>query len=101
VASNLLTSETLIHMADEEMFEAKFQWLLLRARGDDQTSRSFRHQLNLIKAARASGHFGWTSWGQRGCARKGGFDEQWLTDALRNYEPFQNFLKMLPLHELP
>jgi hypothetical protein len=45
-------------MADEEMFEAKFQWLLLRARGDDQTSRSFRHQLNLIKAARASGHFG-------------------------------------------
>jgi hypothetical protein len=32
VASNLLTSETLIHMADEEMFEAKFQWLLARAR---------------------------------------------------------------------
>jgi hypothetical protein len=103
VASNLLTSETLIHMADEEMFEAKFQWLLARARGDDQTSRSFRHQLNLINAFRHPAILALDKLKDKEDAlEKEGFGR---TVAHRmhsgNYEPFQNFLKTLPLHELP
>lgn len=103
VASNLLTSETLIKMDDEEAFEAKHQWLLERARGEDKTSRSFRLLLNLIKAFRrpeiaALG----TLKEKEDVLEKEGFTRTVIHRMHSgNYEPFQSFLKTLPLHELP
>jgi hypothetical protein len=103
VASNLLTSETLIKMDDEEAFEAKFRWLLERARGDDSTSKSFRHLLNLIKAFR---HPDIMALGTLK-AKEDVLENEGFTRTIihrmhsGNYEPFQKFLKTLPLHELP
>jgi len=103
VASGLLTSETLIKMDNEEAFEAKHTWLLERARSDDKTSKSFRLLLNLIKAFRrpdikALG----TLKEKEDILEKEGFSRTVIHRMHSgNYEPFQSFLKTLPLHELP
>ncbi len=102
IASTERTSKSLIDLADETVFDAKFQWLLAHARENSSDANSFRRVLNLIVAFRRPEFAGKTFEQQKEVLEREGHSRSMLEKVHSgNYEPFQRFLRSLPLNEIP
>lgn len=102
IASTELTSKSLIDLDDETVFDAKHQWLLAHARDNSSEASSFRNVLNLIVAFRRPAFAGKTFEHQKEVLEKEGASRSMLEKVHSgNYEPFQRFLRSLPLNEIP
>jgi hypothetical protein len=102
IASTELTSKSLIDLDDEIVFNAKHQWLLAHARDNSSEASSFRNVLNLILAFRRAEFAGKAFEHQKEVLEKEGASRSMLEKVHSgNYEPFQRFLRSLPLNEIP
>ena len=102
VASTELTSKSLIDLVDDKVFDAKHQWLLAHARETSSDATGFRHVLNLIVAFRRPEFAGKPFEHQKEALEKEGYSRSMMEKVHSgNYEPFQRYLRSLPLNEIP
>ncbi len=102
VASTEITSRTLIDIEDAEQFDAKLQWLLGRAGGNGTKAESFRKVLGLVVAFRRPEFVGKTFEVQKEALEKEGYGRSMIEKVHAGiYDPFQRFLRTLPLNEFP
>ncbi len=102
VASTEITSRTLIDVENAEQFETKLQWLLGHAGGSGTKADSFRKVLGLVVAFRRPDFVGKSFEAQKEALEKEGYGRSMIEKVHAGiYEPFQRFLRTLPLNEFP
>lgn len=97
-----ITAVSLRTMTDEALFDQRMDWLALRSDQDTRGAQSFRKGLQLIRAFRRADLAGLTFERKKEKLVEEGFSASMIEKMhAGDYAPFNNFLKNLPLHEMP
>lgn len=97
-----ITAVSLRTMTDEALFDRWIEWLLARSDHDTRSAQSFRKCLQLIRAFRRTDLAALTFERKKEKLVDEGFSASMIEKMhAGDYAPFNNFLKTLPLHEMP
>lgn len=97
-----ITAVSLRTMTDEALFDQRIEWLLARSDQDTRSAQSFKKCLQLITAFRRKDLAGLTFERKKETLVGEGFSASMIEKMhAGDYVPFNNFLKTLPLHEMP
>lgn len=93
---------SLRNIKDDALFDKRTKWLFAKADHDTRDARAFRHALQLIIAFRRHDLAGLTFEQKKEKLAKEDFSISMIEKMHAGvYEPFNRFLKTLPLHEMP
>lgn len=102
LAAESVTSRTLIYTPDQELFDQRIDWLLSRADPSNARARSFCESIRIIVALRRLDLNGLTFERKKEVLRAEGIGESRVEKLHAGvYEPFNSFLRSLPMHECP
>ena len=97
-----ITAVSLRTMTDEALFEQRMEWLAVRSDQDTRGAQSFKKGLQLIRAFRRTDLAGLTFERKKEMLTEEGFSASMIEKMhAGDYVPFNNYLKTLPLHEMP
>ncbi|WP_257543339.1 hypothetical protein [Sphingopyxis sp. DBS4] len=102
VAPVVVTSRTLLKEPDRILFDQRVEWLLSQADKAGTKAKSFREALQIVVALKRPEFEGITFEEKKERLRQEGLPDSRMEKINAGiYPPFNNFLRTLPMHELP
>lgn len=102
VAPVVVTSRTLLKEPDRLLFDQRVEWLLSQADKAGAKAKSFREALQIVVALKRPEFEGITFEEKKERLRQEGLPDSRMEKINAGvYPPFNNFLRTLPMHELP